>query len=670
MAGHSPVLPSSFLSDNEGFIGTIKNCIQDFVVTEINMNGQLVTKTNHELSLCQLHEDNEICHKPKRSRIEENTTSTPPSEKATAIRGGIAQDKDDDNVGTLNSECFNLGLILGPSVSEQLDLFTTALKVEGSGRVHEDGKTATGHLSLGSFSDKTQRACVHRAVRYNYPFLMTVTNQEEIVVKENPDFKKLSSLVSEEECEDFFRFLDAKVSGTTFTFKPDASKEHRTSVHHFLMGRLGKLVETKSFTNENGSAITVRLRERRRSHKKRPAGDADCEDVTYTGFVLRKENLETLEAISYMAAALCVLPSDFSYAGTKDKRAVTFQNMVVKKVSPQQLKEKASEFEPRGMRLSHIHAVSDPLHLGRLQGNHFDLVVRDLKCHDNSCHSDLGTLVNKAVENTKLRGFVNYYGPQRFGRAQRVQADQVGLALLTEDMEAAIKLFFTPDDEDDLPNKAKCHFLNTSSAKEALALMPGYKARERLMLRALHRYGTGPEGSAHAWLSLPHAMRAFYPHAYCSRVWNQAAAHRLQVLGHKPTQGDLVWAAPGPRAGEDLEVHVVTAAEAEGGVFSLEQVRKHFSLSLSLSLSFSLSLSLSLSLEQVRKHFSLSLFLPLSIPLSLSHLNRCANTSLSPSLYPSLSLSHLNRCANTSLSLSLYPSLSLSLPLSIPLSLT
>lgn len=52
------------------------------------------------------------------------------------------------------------------------------------------------------------------------------------------------------------------------------------------------------------------------------------------GFTLQKENLETLEAISSMAAALGVLPSDFTYAGIKDKRAVTHQNMVVKKVSP------------------------------------------------------------------------------------------------------------------------------------------------------------------------------------------------------------------------------------------------------------------------------------------------------------------------------------------------
>lgn len=71
--------------------------------------------------------------------------------------------------------------------------------------------------------------------------------------------------------------------------------------------------------------------------------------------------------------------------------------------------------------------------------------------------------------------------------------------------------------------------------------MPAYKARERLMLRALHRYGSGREGCIRGWLSLPHAMRLFYLHSYCSRVWNEAAAYRLQKLGFKAVQGDLVW---------------------------------------------------------------------------------------------------------------------------------
>lgn len=54
-----------------------------------------------------------------------------------------------------------------------------------------------------------------------------------------------------------------------------------------------------------------------------------------SAFTLQKENLETLEAISFLAAELGVLPSDFSYSGIKDKKAITYQLMVVKKVTPE-----------------------------------------------------------------------------------------------------------------------------------------------------------------------------------------------------------------------------------------------------------------------------------------------------------------------------------------------
>lgn len=62
--------------------------------------------------------------------------------------------------------------------------------------------------------------------------------------------------------------------------------------------------------------------------------------------------------------------------------------------------------------------------------------------------------------------------------------------------------------------------------------MPLSKARERLMLRALNRYGTGPDGCAQAWLSLPHSMRVFYPHAYCSRsaTWKIPTVYPVLTL--------------------------------------------------------------------------------------------------------------------------------------------
>lgn len=71
-----------------------------------------------------------------------------------------------------------------------------------------------------------------------------------------------------------------------------------------------------------------------------------------------------------------------------------------------------AELEKRGMRLSQIRSVSEPLRLGRLQGNHFDLVVRDLRPHGDgdsdaqscgaSTHARLGALIKEAIKNVKV----------------------------------------------------------------------------------------------------------------------------------------------------------------------------------------------------------------------------------------------------------------------------
>lgn len=57
--------------------------------------------------------------------------------------------------------------------------------------------------------------------------------------------------------------------------------------------------------------------------------------VFFSAFTLQKENLEMFEAIGFLAVILGVIPSDFSYAGLKDKKAITYQAMVVRKVTPE-----------------------------------------------------------------------------------------------------------------------------------------------------------------------------------------------------------------------------------------------------------------------------------------------------------------------------------------------
>lgn len=245
-------VPAYFMSNHEGFRGSIKHLIRDFVVTEIDVNGQRVT-----------------CQKaPSEAHNDTSEDSKEPSPRWVSE----VTDHSGDCGADVTTGSFDLSMILGQSVSEELEQFVLTLR---------DEKQSAQELSLGCFTDKHHRANVHRAVRHRFPFLMTITIQPEIRVREDPDYRELSQLVTEDEAEDFFRFIDAKVRGSSYMFGPDDNKEHRTAVHHFMNRRFGKLVETKSFSDQGRTAISVRLREQGRP-KKRSAEERREEDV-YTG---------------------------------------------------------------------------------------------------------------------------------------------------------------------------------------------------------------------------------------------------------------------------------------------------------------------------------------------------------------------------------------------------
>ncbi|XP_075065171.1 pseudouridylate synthase PUS7L [Mixophyes fleayi] len=569
-----------YISDHIGFYGTIKHSPSDFVVTEIDVSGQLVTKDYRIGSEdMQRNSNNENDFKKQKVGPRAANTTHSPAEFIKDVSKSVSEKVDDvsndPNLLECETDLYNLHNPL-LSLDVQKSLYNFACSVKST---FESPVTGSDHceLSLGLFPDKNNRANIHSAVRQTHPFLLTFTRSTELLVKPNLDYQELSQLTSEEETDAFFKFLDAKVDNSKFTFQPDVCKEHRTSVHHFISKKFGKLVETKSFSGESNDglqkvSITVRFREKKSSSGKRQRTEENPD--IFTAFTLEKENLETLEAISYLSSSLGVLPSDFSYAGIKDKKAITYQSMVVKKVTPQRLLEVESALETKGMKIRNVHSVNHHLHLGQLTGNHFMIIVRDIGSHSGDTSEDLQKRVDEAVHNVKTRGFLNYYGPQRFGKGQKTQSHEIGLALLKEEMAQATKLFLTPENSDDPVNRAKQYFYQTEDAKGALALMPACKIRERMVLRALNRYGLSEEGCVRSWLSIPHSMRIFYIHAYCSKVWNEAASYRICTYGSKVVEGDLVFRNEDGNEKSSLgdRVRIVTAKEEDDKVYSIHQV--------------------------------------------------------------------------------------------------
>lgn len=96
-----------------------------------------------------------------------------------------------------------------------------------------------------------------------------------------------------------------------------------------------------------------------------------CEQPgSYTTFVLYKENIDTTEAIVRICELLRLPPKRFSYAGTKDKRAITTQEVRVKGVTPLRISQLNKAFHRRGQILLG-NANTDhkePLLLGQLSG--------------------------------------------------------------------------------------------------------------------------------------------------------------------------------------------------------------------------------------------------------------------------------------------------------------
>ncbi|XP_070263904.1 pseudouridylate synthase PUS7L isoform X2 [Myotis yumanensis] len=578
-----------FITDHVGFHGTIKSSPSDFVVIEIDERGQLVNKATDEPIYKMskgLPEPNNFAKKTKLGL--QNLAFEEGSNQKVSILVRCSDDDQNHQSGSEKEDTIHdgtskgeeekfyaLGSLLDEKTNELLDQFACDIKEKWNSESELTGPSP--EFSLGRILDKNQRAILHSAIRQKFPFLITVGKNSEIVVKPNLEYKELCHLVSEEEASDFFKYLDAKKENSKFTFRPDTNKDHRKAVHHFVNKKFGNLVETKSFPEANYNAgnpntvITVRFREKAHKHRKRSA-ESQERKVIYTAFTLRKENLEMFEAIGFLAVILGVIPSDFSYAGLKDKKAITYQAMVVRKVTPERLKDIEKEIKKKRMNVFNIRSVDDSLRLGQLKGNHFDIVIRNLKNQINDS-ANLRERILEAIENVKHKGFVNYYGPQRFGMGRKVHTDQIGLALLKSEMVKAVKLFLTPEDLDDPVNRAKKYFLQTEDAKGTLSLMPEFKVRERALLESLHRFSMTEEGCIQAWFSFPHSMRIFYIHAYSSKIWNEAVSYRLATYGSRVVEGDLVCL---DEDGDDEQfpnnkVHLVTEEEESANAYAIHQ---------------------------------------------------------------------------------------------------
>lgn len=388
-------------------------------------------------------------------------------------------------------------------------------------------------------------------------------------------------------------------STDSLTTPPIASKDSRSAFHGVIRTLFSsQLVTETSVAADPPSIVITRANpatqagERRRSkrggknHKNASWADLGGE---YCHFILYKENRDTMEVLNLLGRLLKLRggSKSFSFAGTKDRRAVTVQRCAAHLVKAERLAglNTGGDGGLRGARLGDFEYKPHGLSLGDLRGNEFVITLR--QAESLSPNISLPDAVNTCVETVKRSGFANYYGLQRFGSFEVTTSD-IGVYLLRGDWRGAVEkiLSYNPslcsfpsegDDKfsrDDRERTAACNiYFTTYDFTQASSRMPRKFVAESSILRYFSERGMPGDGKGMgldylgAIQAIPRGLRTMYAHAYQSLIWNHVVSARLRLSSTGVLPGDLVFiVAPQIAVEAEVDQHgelVISAGGAE-----------------------------------------------------------------------------------------------------------
>lgn len=316
----------------------------------------------------------------------------------------------------------------------------------------------------------------------------------------------------------------------------------------------------------------------------------------YLQFVLYKENMDTGYAIQQLQRRYGKQRNlRMGFAGNKDKRGVTTQFVTVPATTPIASLASWNKQRPSSggggnttmageslFRVGNFQYVADEIRLGRLQGNHFEVVLRNVQVEGASTE-ETKALLARAFNAIRQNGFINYFGTQRFGKFHDTHL--TGIAVIKGDFEKAIEIIMeVKSGEREEITKARKKWQgrfenDLNKREEAEKMAATHLSREfrrgmiseSAILQCLSRY---PLQYKRAFSCIPKTLRMMFVHAFQSFLWNSVASLRMSnENGNNVQLGDLVMLSGIDGEPRELPpVKVVDADDLSSGKFFIEDV--------------------------------------------------------------------------------------------------
>ncbi len=255
------------------------------------------------------------------------------------------------------------------------------------------------------------------------------------------------------------------------------------------------------------------------------------EDGEYTIARVTARNWETNRLMMVLSRRLGIPPYDITFAGTKDKRAVTTQLLCFR--AP---RESVMELDLERVEIDNTYTTDTRLEMGNLLGNSFDLIVRDIRESTKE--------MEKRVSATRAQleeagGFPNYFGMQRFG-VMRPVTHIVGRHMVRGEFEEAVMTYVANPIAGELPHilKARSILQRTQDFDRAKDTYPGELMFERRMIQ---RMAKKPDDWLGALRTLPMNLLSMFIHAYQSYMFNRVVSKRMEMglSLSEPLEGDV-----------------------------------------------------------------------------------------------------------------------------------